>query len=363
MGPSRLFTSAKLGTHTLPNRIVMAPMTRLRAIDGMANSTMADYYSQRATAGLIVTECTMISDTSAAYINAPGIYADKHIDGWRAVTDAVHEREGRIFLQLWHSGRVAHSSMMPNGQAPLAPSPIAGVGELHTYSGKQPLSLPRTLSADEIKGLTKAFGKAAERARRAGFDGVEIHGAFGYLVDQFLRDGSNRRDDEFGGSVTNRARFLMGVINAAQQSFGLDVGVKLSPCSRAHGMTDSSPQSTFGAVLGMLSEVDLAYIHMMEPLQGDDEGGLAISDVSQFARKHYGSTLIANGGFDVTSAEAALAAGIADFVSFGTAFIANPDLPDRLQRSLPLSMPDFDKVYGMPGSPLEVGYSDYAVAS
>lgn len=363
MNIDQLFKPVSVGTLHLPNRIVMAPMTRLRAVDGVPNSTMASYYRQRAGAGLIVTECTMISDTSAAYINAPGIFDDRFIDPWRGVTDAVHEAGGRVFLQLWHSGRVAHSSMMPGGMAPLAPSAIAGVGDLHTLSGKQAMSLPRAMTADEIRGLTKAFGKAAARACRAGFDGVEIHGAFGYLIDQFLRDGSNRRDDEYGGSVENRIRFLLGVIAAVQQEMGANVGVKLSPSSHAHGMSDSDPEQTFGILLDQLNDVDLAYVHMMEPLPDDRPLAPVISNACVFGRRHYRGTLIANGGFTGDTAEAAIAAGQADLISFGQAFIANPDLVHRLEGGLPLSVPDFAHVYGVPGQPLERGYTDYQSAS
>lgn len=357
-----LFSPVTLGTHQLPSRIVMAPMTRLRAPDGMPNAIMAEYYAQRASAGLIVTECTMISDTSAAYMGAPGLYADRFIDAWREVTDAVHARGGRIFVQLWHSGRVAHVSLMPGGQAPLAPSAIAGVGELHTPLGKQPLSPPRELAIEEVAGLARAFGKAADRARRAGFDGAEIHGAFGYLVDQFLRDGSNQRTDAYGGTARNRARFLLEIVSAAQQAFGANVGVKLSPASRAHGMHDSRTAETFGEVLALLGDADLAYLHMMEPLAGDAEPDLLLAQPCAFARQHYAGTLIANGGFTGETASRLIEQGGADLVSFGQPFIANPDLPARLRSATALAVPDFSRVYGIPGQPLEQGYTDYPAA-
>ncbi|GEO01620.1 alkene reductase [Novosphingobium sediminis] len=363
MNHPALFTPVTLGTHQLPSRIVMAPMTRLRAPDAMPNAVMAEYYAQRAGAGLIVTECVMISDTSAAYMGAPGLYADRFIDGWKGVTDAVHARGGRIFAQLWHSGRVAHVSLMPDGQAPLAPSAIAGVGELHTPAGKQPLSMPRELAIEEVAGLARAFGKAADRARRAGFDGVEIHGAFGYLVDQFLRDGSNQRADAYGGPARHRARFLLEVVAAAQQAFGPDVGVKLSPASRAHGMTDSRSAETFAEVLGLLGDADLAYLHMMEPLAGDDQPDLLLASPSAFARRHYVGTLIANGGFSGETAAHLIEQGGADLVSFGQPFIANPDFPARLQTGASLAMPDYGSVYGIPGQPLEKGYTDYLEAA
>lgn len=358
-----LFTAISVGMHDLSNRIVMAPMTRLRAPGGMPNAAMAQYYAQRASAGLLVTECVMVSDTSAAYMNAPGIYADKFEDAWHDVTDAVHASGGKIFMQLWHSGRVAHVSLMPGGQAPLAPSAIAGVGELHTPIGKEPMSMPRALAIEEVRGLVKAFGKAAERAARAGFDGVEIHGAFGYLIDQFLRDGSNLRSDEFGGPVENRSRFLLEIITSVQQAFGRNVGLKLSPASRAHGMSDSRTQETFARLLGLLNEADLAYVHMMEPLPGDEVPELLLSATTAFARKHYSGTIVANGGFSAEMAAKAIAEGLADLVSFGQPFIANPDLPARFKRGADLAMPDFSMVYGVPGQPLENGYTDYPAMS
>lgn len=358
-----LFTAISVGTHDLSNRIVMAPMTRLRAPGGMPNAAMAQYYAQRASAGLLVTECVMVSDTSAAYMNAPGIYADKFEDAWHDVTDAVHASGGKIFMQLWHSGRVAHVSLMPGGQAPLAPSAIAGVGELHTPIGKEPMSMPRALAIEEVRGLVKAFGKAADRAARAGFDGVEIHGAFGYLIDQFLRDGSNLRSDEFGGPVENRSRFLLEIITSVQQAFGRNVGLKLSPASRAHGMSDSRTQETFARLLGLLNEADLAYVHMMEPLPGDEVPELLLSATTAFARKHYSGTIVANGGFSAEMAAKAIAEGLADLVSFGQPFIANPDLPARFKRGADLAMPDFSMVYGVPGQPLENGYTDYPAMS
>ena len=354
-----LFSKTSVGGLDLPSRIVMAPMTRLRADGPLATAAMADYYAQRASAGLIITECTMISDTSAAYINAPGLYADNQIDPWRRVADAVHEAGGRIFLQLWHCGRVAHVSLMPDRQLPLAPSAVAGEGDLHTLEGKRPMSVPRAMLVPEIIGITRAFGKAADRARRAGFDGVELHGAFGYLIDQFLRDGANRRDDDYGGAPENRIRFLLGVIAAAQQSMERRVGLKLSPVSSAHGMTDSDPAGLYAFLLNELNQHDLAYVHIMEPLADEHIQALPLSDICGFAREHYQGMLIANGGFSAQSAEQQLAAGKADLVSFGTAFIANPDLPARLRAGAALAAPDPATVYGVPGRAPALGYTDY----
>jgi N-ethylmaleimide reductase len=359
MAYPKLFSECDLGSLTLPNRVVMAPMTRLRAPGSIPTSLMAEYYAQRASAGLIVTECTMASDTSAAYIDAPGIYSDALITPWRKVVDSVHEAGGRIYLQLWHCGRVAHSSLMPDGQKPLAPSAVRGEGELHTFDGKKRVSEPRALLEPEIFGLTKAFGKAAARAKNAGFDGVEIHGAFGYLIDQFLQTGSNRRTDEYGGSTENRMRFLLGVVTAVQQSFGQNVGVKLSPSSRFHGMHDDDPEGLFADVLKALTECDLAYVHMMEPQPQDLEVGVTIKDVLEFSRQHYDGTIIANGGFDAAKAERALESQGADIVSFGQPFLANPDLVARMKSDLDLAQPDFSTIYGGPGSDPAKGYTDY----
>ncbi|NWK97459.1 alkene reductase [Sphingobium lactosutens] len=354
-----LFSPFGLGTLTLPNRIVMAPMTRLRAPGSIPATAVADYYAQRATAGLIISESIMISDTSAAYMNAPGLFADEHIDPWRRVTDAVHMRGGRIFAQLWHSGRVGHSSLQPDGKPPLAPSAIAGEGTIHTVSGRQPLSVPRALSLAEVAGVTRAFGKAAARARAAGFDGLELHGAYGYLIDQFLQDRSNRRTDEYGGSLENRLRFLLGVVTACQQEYGRDVGVKLSPANRTYGMGDSDPVGTFSYIANKLDELDLAYLHFMEPFPEDIAVGCKISSVTPMARRWCRGPIIANGGFDMERAVTTIAAGQADLVSFGRSFIANPDLVDRFLAGIPCADADPATVYWIPEAPLERGYTDY----
>ena len=354
-----LFSPVGVGTLTLPNRVVMAPMTRLRAPGSIPSDFVADYYAQRAGAGLIVSESIMISDTSAAYMNAPGLFADAHIDPWRRVTDAVHERGGRIFAQLWHSGRVGHTSLQPEGQAPLAPSAIAAEGTIHTATGRQPLSVPRALSLAEIAGVTRAFGKPPARARAAGFDGIELHGAYGYLIDQFLQDRSNRRTDEYGGSLDNRLRFLLGLVTACQQEYGRDVGVKLSPANRSHGMGDSDPVGTFSFVASKLDELDLAYLHFMEPFPEDIAAGCKIGNVMPMARRWCRGPIIANGGFDAKRAMAAIAVGQADLISFGRGFIANPDLVDRLRAGIPCADADPETIYWVPEAPLERGYTDY----
>lgn len=346
MTDTALLSPTRLGEIDLQNKVVMAPMTRLRAPGGLPNALMAEYYTQRASAGLIVTECTMISDTSAAYLGAPGIYADSFIDGWQRVTDVVHALGGKIFLQLWHSGRIAHTSLMPGHILPLAPSAVRGEGELYTHQGKQRVSKPKSMSLDEIFGLTKAFGKAARRAGEAGFDGVEIHGAFGYLIDQFLQDASNVRTDEYGGTFANRFRFLSGIIDSVKSSYAGPVAVKLSPSNRFHGMSDSDPEGLFSHVLTQLDGMGLAYVHMMEAQPQDIVTGRTITDVAAFARRHYSGTIVANGGFNAGSAESVLQRGDADLVSFGQLYIANPDLPERFRQGAELAMPNFEYVYG-----------------
>lgn len=357
-----LFTPIRLAGLDLRNRIVMAPMTRLRATGGVANDVMAKYYAQRATAGLIVTECTMVSPTSAAYIAAPGIYNADMCRAWGVVTAAVHAKGGKIFNQLWHSGRVSHRSLQPDNAVPIAPSAIAGEGDLHTYEGKQPFSTPRALSADEIKGVVQDFTQAAIYAADAGFDGVELHGAYGYLIDQFLQSGSNQRTDDYGGSAANRSRFLFNIIESIKASVNIRIGVKLSPSNRIHGMSDANPAETFGYVFERLNAYDLAYVHVMRPNADDRKLGVTIDDTVAFARRLYKGTIIGNGGYDRQSASDALARKQADLVSFGVPFLANPDLPRRLQDGIHLAAPDFATVYGVPGAALEKGYTDYPVA-
>ncbi|MBE9007150.1 alkene reductase [Fortiea sp. LEGE XX443] len=350
-----LFTPVQLGAYTLPNRIVMAPMTRLRAIDNIPNSLMATYYGQRASAGLIVTECTAVSPLSLGYINCPGIYTDAQVAGWRLVTDAVHEQGGRIFLQLWHSGRIAHPFLL-GGELPVAPSAIAGVGSLHTPNGKVSLETPRALETPEIAGVVKQFGKGAENALAAGFDGVELHGAFGYLIDQFLQDGSNQRTDEYGGSVENRSRFVLEVMEAVTNVCGGNrVGIKLSPSNTFYGMSDSNPKETFGYVINALNRFGLAYLHLMEPNDIDLANREVINPVTPLFRQIYKGTLMANGGYDRQTGDSILANNDADLVSFGRLFISNPDLPKRLQLNAELNTPDQKTFYAPDAS----GYTDY----
>ncbi|AUT04397.1 alkene reductase [Nostoc sp. CENA543] len=350
-----LFTPVQLGSYTLPNRIVMAPMTRLRAIDNIPNALMAEYYAQRASAGLIVTECTAISPLSLGYINCPGIYTDAQIDGWRLVTDAVHEQGGRIFVQLWHSGRVAHPALL-GGELPVAPSAIAGVGSLHTPIGKVALETPHALEITEIGEIVEQFRQGAVNALAAGFDGVELHGAFGYLIDQFIQDGSNQRTDEYGGSVENRSRFVLEVVEAVSGVLGGGrVGIKLSPSNTFYGMSDSNPKETFTYVVKALNPFDLAYVHMMEPNEVDLSTREVMNPVTPHFRQIFQGTLITNGGYDHETADNILSKNDADLVSFGKLFIANPDLPQRFKLNAELNTPDPRTFYGAEAT----GYTDY----
>ncbi|HEY9596520.1 MAG TPA: alkene reductase, partial [Cyanophyceae cyanobacterium] len=285
-----LFSPIKLGAYELPNRIVMAPMTRLRAIGNVPQPLMATYYAQRASAGLIISECTMVSPLSLGYINCPGIYSSEQVAGWQSITDAVHAKGGRIFLQLWHSGRISHPSLL-GGELPVAPSAIAAAGELHTPDGKRPLETPRALEIGEIPEIIEQFRKGAENAIAARFDGVELHGAFGYLIDQFLQDGSNQRTDNYGGSIENRARFLLEVVEAVTNVWGGNrVGIKLSPSNTFYGMYDSNPKATFGYVLDALNDFDLAYVHLMEPNEVDLATREVLNPVVPYFRPIYKGT-------------------------------------------------------------------------
>lgn len=350
-----LFLPVKLGPYTLPNRMVMAPMTRLRAIDTVPNSLMATYYTQRTSAGLIVTECTMVSPLSLGYPNCPGIYSPEQVAGWRLVTDAVHERGGRIFLQLWHCGRVSHPALL-GGKLPVAPSAIAAVGELHTPQGKKGMETPRALETHEILEIVEQFRQGAENAMAAGFDGVELHGAFGYLIEQFLEDGSNQRTDEYGGPIENRARFLLEVVEAVASVWGADrVGIKISPSNTYYGMYDSNPKATFGYAIDALNRFGLAYLHLMEPDQNDLSVREVLHPVNPYFRPLFQGTAIANGGYDHAKGDEIIAEGGADLVSFDKLFLANPDLPQRFQLNAQLNTPDPHTFY----APDEKGYTDY----
>lgn len=352
-----LLTPGQLGRYLLPHRIVMAPMTRNRAGErNVPTEAMARYYRQRACAALIVTEATQVSAGGIGYPNTPGIHTSEQIEGWRRVTDAVHEAGGHIFLQLWHVGRISHPSFL-DGALPVAPSAVRPEGELFTYEGPKPFPTPRALETEEIPGLVEAFRRGAEQALEAGFDGVELHGANGYLVDQFLRDGTNRRTDLHGGSVENRARFLLDITRALVDVWDADrVGVRLSPLSAFNDMFDSQPEKIFVYAAEQLGELGIAYLHLVE--QNDFAGRPEEFELGAVTRA-FGGTVIVNGGYDLQRGVAAVESGAADFVAYGRLFLANPDLPRRFELSAPLNEPDPSTFYG--GD--EHGYTDYPFLS
>lgn len=355
-----LFTSFALGALKLPNRFVMSPLTRGRAQpDGTPVELMAQYYVQRASAGLIVTEATAISKQGAGWLGAPGIYTDAHVAGWKVVTDAVHKAGGRIFLQLWHTGRVSHPDFL-DGAPPVAPSAVAAKGKTTTPKGKKEYVTPRELTIPEIQATVADYGAAAKRAKAAGFDGVELHGANGYLVDQFLRDGSNRRTDAYGGSIANRVRFLDEVVGAMVAGWSADrVGVHLSPLGTYNDMKDSTPRETFVAATEALARRKIAYVHTVEGLPGTIMFVDHPERISPFMRKAFRGAFIVNGGYDAKSASATIQSGETDLVSFGTAFLANPDFPERVRRGAPLNAIDPSTFY----TPGPKGYVDYPALS
>ncbi len=349
-----LFQPARLGALSLPNRVIMAPMTRSRADSaGVQTPLAATYYAQRATAGAIITEATQVSRQGQGYAWTPGIHDEAQVEAWRRVTEAVHAAGGRILAQLWHVGRISHESFQPGGGRPVAPSAIRPEGKAFTEAGFVDFPEPRALETDEIPGIVADFRRGAENAKRAGFDGVEIHGANGYLIDQFLRDGANRRTDRYGGSVANRVRFLEEVTQAVVDAWGGGerVGVRVSPISPFNTMSDSDPQALFGHVAEALNAFGLAFLHVVEPLPGQ-EGGFDPGALRRAFRGAY----IANNGYDRARAEAVLREGRADFVAFGTPYIANPDLVARLRSGAALATPERATFYGGDAK----GYTDYA---
>ena len=360
---SKLFTPTQVGPYELSHRVVMAPLTRMRSDPGdIPSDLMVEYYTQRTSkGGLIVSEATPVSTRGNGYAGAPGIYSDTQIAGWQRVTNAVHGKGGRIFQQLWHVGRQSHVDLQPNGDAPVAPSAIAAEGYAYTKRGEAPFSTPRALELHEIPGIIEEFRSGAERALRAGFDGVEIHAANGYLPDQFLQDGTNKRTDEYGGPVENRARFLLEVTQAAISVWGADrVGVRISPSGKYGSMSDSDPAATFGYVATQLDRLGIAYLHVVEPrIKGTEEISHGLAPIAaQHLRLTFSRTLIAAGGFTTASAEAIVAFGDADLVAFGRHFISNPDLPERLRQGLPLTRYDRSTFYGGDAR----GYTDYPAA-
>jgi N-ethylmaleimide reductase len=357
MNTPDLFTPVRLGALEAPNRIVMAPLTRMRAGPGrVPTPLMSEYYAQRASAGLIINEATAISQQGTGCPNSPGIYTAGQVAGWKQVTEAVHRAGGRIFLQLWHMGRISHPSFQPGGGLPVAPSAIAPrTGQALTESGPQPYVTPRELSKAELPGIVLQYATAAERAKLAGFDGVEIHNANGYLLDQFLRDGTNRRTDDYGGPARNRARLTLEVTDAVTQVWGADrVGIRFSPGGIFNDMHDSNPLATFSHVLHELNRFHLAYAHLITSTEDDLRHGAVPVPLAALRREFHGPLIVAN-GFDRATATQALAEDVADAVAFGRLFLANPDLPERFRLDAPLNPPDESTFYG--GG--EKGYTDY----
>ena len=343
-----LFDPVTLGAFKLPNRVIMAPLTRARAgAVRIPNRLMADYYVQRASAGLIISEATSVTPMGVGYADTPGIWSEEQVAGWSLVTSAVHQAGGRIVLQLWHVGRVSDPLFL-DGALPVAPSAIAPEGHVSLVRPEKPYVTPRALATEEIPGIVAAYAQGAENAKRAGFDGVEVHGANGYLLDQFLQDSTNHRTDQYGGSITNRARLMLEVVDAAIAVWGADrVGLHLAPRGDSHTMGDSDPAATFGYVAREMGKRGIAFIFTRE--------GLGEGRLSPLLRDAFGGGFIANEGFTKETANAELAGGQADAVAFGKAFIANPDLPRRFELDAPLNPPRFDSFFG----PGPEGYIDY----
>lgn len=358
----RLLSPCTLGSLALPNRMMMAPMTRSRAgAARVPGDLQKQYYLQRRTAGLIVSEALQISQQAIGYIGTPGIHTDEQEHAWHGVVSAVREGGGRMFAQLWHTGRVSVRAFQPGGAAPIGPSAIAAPGETYTESGVAPFDVPRALERSEIPGIVKQYVDAARRARAAGFEGVEIHAGSGYLIDQFLRDSSNVRTDVYGGPAENRVRILLEVIGAVREVCPTDrIGVRISPTVPFIGVFDSNPARTFRVVAEALNAFDLAYLHVIEPITDSALVSKAAGPrVTPIIREHFRGRVVLNGGYDAASAEAALARGEGDLVSFGALFVANPDLPERFAAGARLATADRTTFYG--GD--EKGYTDYPALS
>lgn len=359
MSDSDLFSPVRLGDIPLANRVVMAPLTRSRAVAGQVPTPLAvDYYRQRATAGLIITEASQVSQQGQGYPDTPGIFTPEQVEGWKPVVEAVHGAGGRIVIQLWHVGRVSHPVFQPGGALPVAPSAIAANGSVYTHEGMKEYPVPRALETAEIPGIVAQYAHAASLAKEAGFDGVEVHAANGYLIDQFLRDGTNKRTDRYGGSVENRARFLLEVVEAVTGVLGGSrVGVRFSPTNAFNDIADSDPVGTFRTATEQLNRFGLAYLHVVEPVAPGHPMGIpdGVPPVAAELRRAFTGPVILNGGYDAASAAAAVAEGRADAISFGLPYISNPDLVRRLQLGAPLAPADRATFYGGGAK----GYTDY----
>lgn len=350
-----LFSPAKLGRLGLPHRVIMAPLTRSRATQpgDIPNDLNAEYYGQRATAALIISEATQISPQGKGYAYTPGIHSEAQVDGWQKVTDKIHSKGGKIFLQLWHVGRVSHTALQPGGQLPVAPSAIAVTeGQAFTEEGFLDFETPRALEEDEIQSIIADYKQAALNAKAAGFDGIEVHAANGYLLDQFLKDGTNKRTDSYGGNFENRTRIVLEVLNTVLEVWdSQQVGIRISPKGTFNSMTESDPQGLYNYFVDKLNTFNLAYLHVVEGF-GEDNG--QNFDYGQI-RKIFQNAYIANGGYNGSTADENIANNQSDFVAFGVPFISNPDLPERLKQGAELNQADPDTFYGGDAK----GYTDY----
>ena len=352
-----LFEPVQLGSLVLANRIFMAPLTRNRAhADGVPSELAATYYSQRASAGLIVTEATQISPMGKGYINTPGIHSNEQVRAWSRIVEAVHKSGGRIFLQLWHVGRISHTSLLRNNAQPVAPSAIRADSQTLIATGLAPVSEPIALTASGIKETLDDYRRAAGHAKEAGFDGVEIHAANGYLIDQFLKTGSNRRTDEYGGAASNRVRFLTETLERVLEAWDSSrVGVRISPTGGFNDMSDDNPLETFSVTVARLRCYELGYLHVVETAQNSKGSSKEDIAMSAHLRTLWKGLYVVNGGYDRFRGEEVLRTGHADAVAFGRAFLANPDLPRRLQLGAALNEPDPTTFYGGDAA----GYTSY----
>jgi N-ethylmaleimide reductase len=354
---SDLFDPVVLGPYTLANRIVMAPLTRSRADDeGVPGELQATYYAQRASAGLIISEATNISPQGKGYIRTPGIWSKEQVEGWKLTTKAVHDKGGRIYLQLWHVGRVSHPDLQPGGSLPVAPSAVRAENQqAYTYEGFKPLVTPRALETAEIPGIVADYAHAARRAKEAGFDGVEIHAANGYLLQQFLSDKTNKRTDQYGGSIENRTRIVVEVVDAVVKVWGGDrVGIRLAPLTKFADIGDSNPEPVYMSLIEQLNPFKLSYIHVVEGDTGGDRNPSGAFDLQKL-RHAFNGLYMANNNYTLELAVEARAENLADLVCFGRPFIANPDLVERLREGAPLAAPDPSTFYAGEAK----GYTDY----
>ena len=346
-----LFSAVNAGSISMANRFAMAPLTRARAVGHMPNELMAEYYSQRAGAGLVITECTMVTPQTSAFGNDPGIYSDEQVEAWKKVTDAVHAKGGKIVMQIWHAGRAAHP-LLNDGKEAVSASAIAINDETHTPESKKPYTTPRELAKDELVAIVEDFRKGAANAIKAGFDGVEVHGANGYLIDQFLRESANTRTDEYGGPIENRARLLFEVLTTVTDEIGADkVGLRLSPLNSFQDMKTEDPVAWISWLASELNQFNLAYLHVMRA----DFFGVQKADVLTPARENFKGHLMVNMGYSAEEAAETIADNKADSVAFGVPLLANPDFPARVKAGAALNEPDQNTFYTDGAE----GYTDY----